>query len=229
MVDPIVFVGAFVFIALLFRITFAAEYEPREITADATLDEANGCSIVVGENHSDRVGLDRILTLISAAHDRGYRTLGVEVCTESTVEYSGLAEELTVLRRSWSEPLSEDDDRSSLDKDATGKKLRMNRYWYMRAAMRLGWKIVSIDPNHWNWMQKTAYGYRHSREPTMAKAIAERELMIAVCGYGHMQGLSAHLASDATFVVASAVHVDHASEEMWEGPIEFATTLSRLT
>lgn len=201
----------------------------RRVTASETVAKSGGRSIIVGEQHADRGALARIDALLAAAHACGIRTLGVETCTESRAEYSGLAEEIDALRRFGEGELPQHDDRSSLDRDATGRRPRMNRYWYVRAALRLGWKIEPIDPHHWNWTRETAEGYLDSREPAMADAIRTHGPMIAVCGYGHLRGLSVLLGDDAAFVTASVVSRDDAhGDAMWEAPIAFAATLPRL-
>lgn len=201
----------------------------RRVTASETVATSGGRSIVVGEHHADRDALARIDALLVAAHARGIRTLGVEACVESRAEYSGLAEEIDALRRLGEGELTQHDDRSSLDPDASGRRPRMNRYWYVRAALRLGWKIEPVDPHHWNWTRETAEGYLDSREPAMADAIRAHGPMIAVCGYGHLRGLSALLGGDAAYVVASAVRVDAAKgDAMWETPVAFAATLPLL-
>jgi hypothetical protein len=197
--------------------------------ADA-LTAARGRSIVVGENHSDREGLQYTLELLRQAHERGYRTLGVEICEESDGPYSGLLEELETLRRHGSLSLSESDVRSSLDGAPGQDKPRMNRYWQMQEALRLGWRVVPIDPHHWNWQQEDAFGYLHSREPSMADAIRRRGPMIAVCGYGHLGGLHDLLGDDAVLVLASrACASDVPAESFWAERFRFATTVPRLT
>lgn len=201
----------------------------RRVSAAEAVAKAAGRSIVVGEHHADRDALARIDALLNAAHAHGIRTLGVEACTESRADYSGLTEEIDALRRFGEGELPQHDDRSSLDPDASGRRPRMNRYWYVRAALRLGWKIEPIDPHHWNWMRETAEGYIDSREPAMADAIRAHGPMIAVCGYGHLRGLSALLGDDAAFVTASAVRRDDAcGNPMWEAPTAFAATLPQL-
>jgi hypothetical protein len=187
-------------------------------------------SVIVGENHADREALPRIEALLVAAHARGYRTLGVEVSTEGRGAYSGLADERQTIALVAEFELSEHDDRSSLGPDASGKRPRVNRYWYMHVALRLGWRIVPIDPHHWNWTLQTEKGYLSSREPAMAKRIRERSPMIAVCGYGHLAGLSKLLGNDATYVLASEVKsADGDDDPFWEKPIAFAATLPRLS
>jgi len=201
----------------------------RTVGVDQAVAGADGGSVIIGENHSDREGLRLIVALMAAAHERGYRTLGVEVCWESSGSYRGLTEELELLRGPESGSLTEHDDRSYLDADASGVKPRMNRHWYMRAALQLGWNVIPIDPHHWNWVQETADGYLDSREPAMAEAIRSQGPMIAVCGYGHLRGLHAQLGPTATYVVASAVRLeDTDGHPMWAEPIAFAATLPRL-
>lgn len=201
----------------------------RRVSAALVVARSEGRSIVVGEHHADRTALRRIEALLAAAHAHGIRTLGVEACAESRAEHSGLVEEIDALRRFGEGEFTEHDDRSSLDPDATGRRPRMNRYWYVRAALRLGWKVEPTDPHHWNWTSETAEGYIHSREPAMADVIRTRGPMIAICGYGHLRGLSALLGRDAEFVLASDARADDAKgDPMWGEPIAFAATLPVL-
>lgn len=225
-----------VVVGLVLLIAVAVLYfmRPRKpnlsVSTAEILDKAAGRSIIVGENHGDREGLQAALGLIRLAHERGYRLLGVEVCEESDGPYSGLLEELEMLRRLGTGALTESDVRSSLDDKPGQGKPRMNRQWQMREALRLGWRIVPIDPFHWNWQQENAFGYLHSREPSMAEAIRRRGPMIAVCGYGHLAGLRDLLGDDAVLVLASRVREgDVPPASFWTERIRFAATVPRLT
>ncbi|HSD12630.1 MAG TPA: hypothetical protein VLC10_03660 [Patescibacteria group bacterium] len=201
---------------------------PSALSPADAVAEAHGRPMLIGEHHADRGALPGIVAVIAAAHERGYRTLGVEVCMESGGAHSGLAEELETLRLLGDAELDERDPRSSLDPDASGARPRMNRYWYVREALRFGWNVVPIDPRHWNWMRGDEDGYRHSREPAMAEAIRDGGRMVAVCGYGHLLGLAWRLGSDAAYLVASPVRPEDGGDPMWSEPIAFAAKLPKL-
>lgn len=201
----------------------------RNIDAKGLIAGARGRAIVVGERHDDRAGLAAVLALMRRAHESGYRALGVEICEGSDGDCSGLREELELLRRRSADALDEHDDRSSLDPGPDGLRPRMNRHWQMREALRLGWRIVPIDPHHWNWRLETAYGYLDSREPAMADVIRTDGPMIAVCGYGHLGGLERLLGDAAVYATASAVkRSDVAGVSFWYDRIAYAATLPRL-
>lgn len=216
-------------VAYLYFTRPKAKREGHTVTGPAALVMAAGRSIVIGENHRDREGLRSVLTLMRQAHERGYRVLGVEACEESDGPYSGLLEELDMLRRRGAGELGEFDDRSSLDVEPGRGKPRMNRHWQMREALRLGWRIVPIDPFHWNWQREDAFGYLHSREPSMAEAIRRRGPMIAICGYGHLAGLSELLGDRVIFLMASpARQNDVVAKSFWTERVRFAATVPRL-
>jgi len=199
-----------------------------DLTPDELLGLARGRSIVVGEHHGDANARGLVNALLNAAHERGYRVLGVEASWHSVPEHSGLEEELTVLHGFGNGPISEHDPRSALDPDEHGHQQRMNRYWQMRVALRLGWRIVPIDPNHWSWQDQSPKGYFDDREPAMAECIRETR-MIAVCGYGHLQGLHEILDDYVAYVRASrASKEDAGGNPMWEGRIAFAATVPIL-
>lgn len=197
------------------------------VAAREVISSANGRTILVGENHVDRDGLRKILSLMRHAHEAGYRTLGVEVCEEGSGKYRGLRDELALLRCLGNGMLSEDDDRSCMDAGPDGRTRRMNRYWQMQLALRLGWRIVPIDPHHWNWQSETAEGYLDSREPAMADAIGAGGPMIAVCGYGHLAGLCA-LGIDAIVTISCDPRESDVSAAFWKDRIRFAKTVPRL-
>ncbi len=211
---------------------YATRPKPRRggMGADEVLAAARGETIIVGENHADRAGLQAALVLIRAAHERGYRMLGVETASVGKGPYSGLREELEHLRAIGPEgTLTEFDPRSSLDDRPGAGGPRMNRYWQMQEALRLGWRVVAFDPYHWNWMRETEEGYCDSREPAMADAILRHGPMIAVCGYGHLHGLRRRLGDQAFLVVASEVRErDAGTQEFWRERFAFAATVPRL-
>lgn len=191
------------------------------------LAEARGRTIIVGENHTDRAGLHTTLALIRYRHDANYRKLGIEVSTEGKGSYRGLNDEAAaLLKMAPDEPLAEEDEHSYMDPDSFGQKLRMNRHWQIRLAMSLCWKIVPIDPYHWNWMSQTEFSYIRSREPAMADAIRQNGPMIAVCGYGHMMGLHSLLGDECVYTMCTKAKIEDAGEqEFWLERIRFAMQL----
>lgn len=179
-----------------------------DITIKELLEKATGRTILVGETHIDRESLKRTLELIREAHEAGYRVLGVET-SEQGVQWGekhlpGLQEELDYIRSVGDGALDEYDELSYVgEADAEGRRKRMNRQFQSQLAMRLGWRVVAVDPNHWNWMQQTEEGYLGSREPAMIKTVREGAPMIAVFGADHLGGLHGPLGED-NFVFVNA-------------------------
>lgn len=207
----------------------AIETARRWVNVAYVLAEARGRSIVIGEHHADREGLQVTLALISRAHDAGYRTLGVEMCEEGRGKYRGLHDEIAFIGERLDEDLDERDELTYLDGIPDNDKPRFNRHWQIQAALRLGWKVVSIDPHHWNHLREDECGYIHSREPAMAEAIRGRGPMIAVIGYGHLSGLNRLLGGDCMMVASSKViPAESGLAPFWIKPIRFAATLPRL-
>lgn len=184
-------------------------------------------SIIVGEHHGDRQGLQATLEIISAAHQAGYNTLGVEVsidgCKWGEKQLLGLKGELEYLRFLGDGNLSQDDEFSSLEPDHTGKRPRMNRYWQMQQALRLGWNIISIDPYHWNWMREDTYGYFDSRERAMADIIQKEKLMISVVGCAHLKGLYDLLAEGCFYVNTSRLEAAYTERLLFLANIPLVT------
>lgn len=189
------------------------------------IENAGQRSIIVGEHHGDRQGLQAILEIISAAHETGYKTLGVEVsidgCKWGEKQLRGLKGELEYLRSLGDGNISQDDEFSSLEPDHTGKRPRMNRYWQMQRALHLGWDIISIDPYHWNWMRENTDGYFESRERAMANIIRKEKPMISVVGCAHLKGLYNLLADDCFYVNTSRLDADFAENLLFLTKIPF--------
>ena len=174
------------------------EMSPAEI-----LEKADGRTIVLGEVYTDREARDASLALIQEAHEKGYKVLGVEVSEDGFEGYGGLPglkDDLKYLQELGLEtPLDEYDPKSCVPPvDEEGNRPRINRYWQMQEALRLGWDIVSIDPNHWNWTQQTAEGYTTSREPQMMEEIEKHENMVAIVGIGHCMAIANELEEGIT-------------------------------
>lgn len=219
---------AVIFILLKYRRTASPPASPSRVTSRQACDEAYGRSIVVGEHHADREGVRAVLSLMREAHGLGYRTLGIEMSEDGRGEYRGLREEIAFLSQ-FEGALPEYDMRSYLEHDATGKAPRFNRHWHIREALRLGWKIVPIDPFHWNHQSDDEYGYITSREPAMAEMIRAHGPMVAVVGVGHLLGL--HRLLGDTCIMVTCRELDLAGPLMdtfWAEPIRFAATLPRL-
>jgi hypothetical protein len=176
------------------RVEHVLEKEKTFISPKEIVEKAEGRSVVVGEFHTDREGLAASLDLIRQADAYGYRILGVET-SESGFEHGkrhllGLQGEIDYIKSIGLDAnLDEYDELSYMAADESGKFPRMNRYWQMQLALKLGWEIVAIDPNHWNWSQQTLEGYIYSREPQMVEKINEGGKMVAVVGQTHLGGL----------------------------------------
>ncbi|GEM_PF-5965607 len=194
------------------------------------IEKAAGRSIIIGEHHADRESLLAIRKIIYAAHEVGYRTLGVEVsndgCEYKGRQLLGLKGELKYLSSVGLSALSEYDELSSLDPDQTGKNPRMNRYWQMQQALYLRWNIVSFDPHHWNWINETPEGYFETREPAMVERIKEIGSMVGVVGAAHLQELSNSLSDKALFVNAyrpTSLEISFAQKLLFAVSIPFIT------
>lgn len=188
------------------------------ITIEKTLVEAVGRGIVVGESHTDRTGLKTVLELMRAAHEVGYRTLGVEVSIEGVrlgkKRLWGLKDELCFLRLTGYKKLSQYDKYSYLEPDHTGKSPRMNRHWHMQLALSLGWNIIAIDPHHFNWRSGTADGYFYSRDTAIAKSIREYGQMISVVGFAHLKGLHDIIGESVVYV--NSFHLNFREDATYE-------------
>lgn len=201
----------------------------RWVNVAYALAEARGRSIVVGEHHADREGLQVTLALISRAYDAGYRTLGVEICEDGHGKYRGLRDEIAFIREHLDEELDERDELTCLGGAPGNDKPRFNRHWQIQAALRLGWNVVSIDPRHWNHLSEDEYGYITSREPAMAEAIRARGPMLAVVGYGHLLGLHRLLGESCAMLMTCPANPAIVKvQPFWAEPIRFAATLPRL-
>lgn len=199
------------------------------LTPDELLGLARDRSIVIGENHADRDALPRFQALLRAAHERGYRVLGVETSEDSNRNHSGLREELQMLEMFGRNPLPEHDPRSALEEGADGLRLRMNRYWQMREALKLGWGIIAIDPPHATSSADTAQSSFDASEPEMARMIREHGPMLAVCGYGHLRGLYNLLDDAVVYIRVSPARMEDAEDNpKWRQPIAFASTIPQL-
>jgi hypothetical protein len=147
-------------------------------------------TIVVGEDHWKKSCRRKILALMRAAHEAGYRTLGVEVSASGstlTHPYSGLDEMVTLLKRLGKRRL----------KDEKGRARLMNMHWYVQEALRLKWEIVALDEHHWDW-RKNKYFKR--RNPALARAIDSGDQMIAQVGNAHLWGLYKRIEKEVYFL-----------------------------
>lgn len=182
----------------------------KKITIQQALQHALGRSMVIGEHHNDRAARDAVLKLIRQAHQAGYRTLGVEISRKGFRKgkhyLSGLAYEMKYIRElAPGERLGPHDIHSVLGPQKKGgKRPRMNRLWHIRQALNLGWKVIPIDPHHWNWRQGTVDGYLHSREPAMAETIQAHPLILAIVGSAHLGGLHGYLGEEKVFFLNSS-------------------------
>lgn len=131
----------------------------RVITPDQLIAEAGGRSVLIGEQHLNRINRDVILEIIRSAHEAGYRTLGVEVSPggryrpDGSLDRWGLEEELEYLRAHLYEDLPEEDPHSFMAKGEV--RIRMNRHWEEQLALQLGWEIRALDPHYFNASRAT--------------------------------------------------------------------------